>query len=86
MSKLFSSKSKNKNNSEFKKNRQFINKDLIIYSKDENNMEFYELMKNGYIEMSEINLEVSNLFELSSESLHYEFDSINEYEKWLCGV
>ena len=43
-------------------------------------------MKNGYIEMSKINLEISELFESSPESLHYEFDNINEYEKWLCGV
>ena len=49
-------------------------------------MEFYELMKNGYIEMSNINLEISELFESSPETLHYQFDSINEYEKWLCGV
>ena len=49
-------------------------------------MEFYELMKNGYIEMANINLEISQLFESSPETLQYEFDSINEYEKWLCGV
>jgi hypothetical protein len=43
-------------------------------------------MKNGYIEMSKINLEISQLFESSPENLHYKFDRINEYEKWLCGV
>jgi hypothetical protein len=86
MSKLFTNKLNNKNILEFKKNRKFIEKDLIIYKEDENNIEFYELMKNGYIEMSKINLEISQLFESSSENLHYKFDRINEYEKWLCGV
>lgn len=86
MSKLFSNKSKNKNKLEFKKNRKFISRDLIRYKEDENNIEFYKLMKNGYIEMSKINLEISELFESSPGNLHYEFDSINEYEKWLCGV
>ena len=82
MSKLFN----NKNKLEFKKNRKFIGEDLIRYNEDKNNMEFYELMKNGYIEMANINLENSQLFESSPETLQYEFDSINEYEKWLCGV
>ena len=82
MSKLFNNKSK----LEFKKNRKFIGEDLIRYNEDKNNMEFYELMKNGYIEMANINLENSQLFESSPETLQYEFDSINEYEKWLCGV
>ena len=82
MSKLFN----NKNKLELKKNRKFIGEDLIRYNEDKNNMEFYELMKNGYIEMANINLEISQLFESSPETLQYEFDSINEYEKWLCGV
>ena len=82
MSKLFN----NKNKLEFKKNRKFIGEDLIRYNEDKNNMEFYELMKNGYIEMANINLEISQLFESSPETLQYEFDSINEYEKWLYGV
>ncbi|CUP03013.1 MULTISPECIES: hypothetical protein [Clostridium] len=82
MSKLFN----NKNKLEFKKNRKFIGEDLIRYNEDKNNMEFYELMKSGYIEMANINLEISQLFESSPETLQYEFDSINEYEKWLCGV
>ena len=82
MSKLFN----NKNKLEFKKNRKFIGEDLIRYNEDKNNMEFYELMKSGYIEMANINLEISQLFESSPETLQYEFDSINEYEKWLCGL
>ena len=82
MSKLFN----NKNKLEFKKNRKFIGEDLIRYNEDKNNMELYELMKSGYIEMANINLEISQLFESSPETLQYEFDSINEYEKWLCGV
>ena len=86
MSKSYINKFNNKNILEFKQNRKFIEKDLIIYKEDENNIEFYELMKNGYIEMAKINLEISELFESSPENLHYKFDRINEYEKWLCGV
>ena len=43
-------------------------------------------MKNGYIEMSKINLEIIQEFNPSQKSLKYRFDDINEYEKWLCGV
>ena len=82
MSKLFN----NKNKLEFKKNRKFIGEDLIRYNEDKNNMEFYELMKNGYKEMSKINLELAYDANSSQKSLKYKFDDINEYEKWLCGV
>lgn len=43
-------------------------------------------MKNGYKEMSKINLELSYDTHSSQKSLKYKFDDINEYEKWLCGV
>ena len=49
-------------------------------------MKFFELMKNGYKEMSKINLELSYDANSSQRSLKYKFDDINEYEKWLCGV
>ena len=48
--------------------------------------EFFELMKNGYKEMSKINLEIAGCGSSSQKSLKYKFDDINEYEKWLCGV
>ena len=48
--------------------------------------EFFELMKNGYKEMSKINLELAYDANSSQKSLKYKFDDINEYEKWLCGV
>lgn len=86
MSKLIKEKTINKIKLDFKKNRKFIEIDLIRYNEDENNIEFDELMKNGYIQMSQINLEISELFESSPGTLHYEYDNINEYEKWLCGV
>ncbi|EOR25222.1 hypothetical protein A500_10805 [Clostridium sartagoforme AAU1] len=43
-------------------------------------MEFIELMKAGYKEMSKINLELSQL------PFECEIADINEYENWLCGV
>lgn len=86
MSENMENYNKNKINLEFLKNRQFIDRDLIRYKEDENTMEFYELMKNGYMQMSQINLELSEGFESSTINLQYEFDGINEYEKWLCGV
>ena len=86
MSKDISSTKVRKINVDFSKSSKFIKESLIIYSEDKESKEFFELMKNGYIEMSNINLEISELFESSPETLHYQFDSINEYEKWLCGV
>ena len=71
---------------DFKKNRKFIKDNLIVYSEDYKAFEFFELIKNGYIEMSKINLEIIQEFNPSQKSLKYRFDDINEYEKWLCGV
>jgi len=48
---------------------------LIQYSDDE----VYNLMKNGYMEMGEINLNLA----IDSE---FELADINKYEKWLYGV
>ena len=48
--------------------------------------EAFELMKNGYKEMSKINLEIAGCGSSSQKSLKYKLDDINEYEKWLCGV
>ena len=73
-----------KNN--FEKSSKFINNSLIVYSEDNESHEFFELMKNGYKEMSKINLELAYDINPSQKSLKYKFDDINEYEKWLCGV
>ena len=51
-----------------------VNKKSLIQYIDE------EIMKKGYIEMAEINLEYSMM---GSE---YMLDDVNEYEAWICGV
>ena len=48
--------------------------------------EFFQLMKSGYEEMSEINLQISDEFDISQDSYKFRYDTFNEYEKWLCGV
>ena len=48
--------------------------------------EFLELMRIGYEEMSDINLELSKAIDFSKGNVQYKFDDICEYEKWLCGV
>ncbi|GAB6168511.1 hypothetical protein JCM1393_09710 [Clostridium carnis] len=63
-----------------KNNSQFIGWNLIEYNKEQYEVEFLELMKKGYEQMAEINLEIANLpFECENAD-------INEYENWLCGV
>lgn len=42
--------------------------------------DFEEIMRKGYIEMAEMNLEYSMI---GSE---YMLDDVNEYEAWICGV
>ena len=71
---------------DFEKSSKFIKDSLIVYSEENEASEFFELMKNGYREMSKINLELSYDAHSSQKSLKYKFDDINEYEKWLCGV
>ena len=71
---------------DFEKSSKFIKDNLIVYSEDYKAFEFFELMKNGYKEMSKINLELAYDANSSQKSLKYKFDDINEYEKWLCGV
>ena len=41
-------------------------------------------MKNGYLQMAEINLELFTSIDFVT--VKYKFDDVNEYEKWLCGV
>lgn len=69
-----------KNVVKIKKNSQFIDYNLIEYNEDQLDLEFLELMKEGYKEMSKINLELSQL------PFECEIADINEYENWLCGV
>ena len=71
---------------DFEKNSKFIKDSLIVYSEENEASEFFELMRNGYKEMSKINLELAYDTNSSQKSLKYKFDDINEYEKWLCGV
>ena len=73
-------------NNNFEKSSKFIKDSLIVYSEENEASEFFELMRNGYKEMSKINLELSYYANSSQKSLKYKFDDINEYEKWLCGV
>ena len=68
-----------KNIFKLKKNSQFIRDSLIEYNKDQLNMDVFEFMKEGYKEMSRINLELSEL------SFECENKVIDEYENWLCG-
>ena len=71
---------------DFEKSSKFIKDSLIVYSEENEASEFFELMRNGYKEMSKINLEITGYSNSSQKSLKYQYDDINEYEKWLCGV
>lgn len=63
-----------------KKKSKFIQCSLIEYSKEKCEVEFLMLMKQGYENMAEINLE------LSQDTLVSGNADLDEYEKWLCGV
>lgn len=70
-----------KNNSSNKNNSKLNCNNLIEYSKEKNNEDFYgesffEKMKKGYIEMAEINLQLARESELLD---------ISNYETWLSG-
>lgn len=75
-----------KKNNDYKKNSKYIGGDLIVYSKEGDEGKFCELMKQGYEEMANINLELSSTINFSEDLNKYKFDDINEYEKWLFGV
>lgn len=53
--------------------------ELIQYSEEKHNTRFYTKMKDGYIQMGKINLQLA----IDDES---ELVEINNYETWLCGV
>ena len=69
-----------------KKNRKYIKENLIKYDEKKYEGEFLELMRIGYEEMSDINLELSKAIDFSKGNVQYKLDDICEYEKWLCGV
>ena len=64
----------------FEKNSGVMEKSLILYSNEQTPYDFQEVMKKGYEDMAEINLEYSNL------GFEYMLDDVNEYEAWICGV
>lgn len=63
-----------------KKSSGIMEKSLIQYINEGFSADFESLMKKGYQEMAEINLEYSKL------GFEYMLDDVNEYEAWICGV
>ena len=59
-----------------KHNSKLFDENLIVYINEVDSSQMLEVMKRGYIEMSQINLE------LAEECV----DEISDYETWLCGV
>lgn len=67
-------------NNKIKKSSGIMEKSLIQYINKGFSADFEKLMKRGYQEMAEINLEYSRL------GFEYMLDDVNEYEAWICGV
>ena len=67
-------------NNKIKKSSGIMEKLLIQYINEGFSTDFEKIMKNGYQEMAEINLEYSKL------GFEYMLDDVNEYEAWICGV
>lgn len=63
---------------EFKNSSKYNSDNAIIYIDETLSDETIELMRQGYKEMSMINLELASLTE-------NELKDVNEYETWLCG-
>lgn len=63
---------------EFKKSSKYNSDNVILYINDTLSDETIELMRQGYEEMSLINLELASMTE-------NELKDVNEYETWLCG-
>ena len=70
----------NINNKKITKSSRVNEASLIQCIDEDISVDFEEVMKRGYIEMAEINLEYSMV---GSE---YMLDDVNEYEAWICGV
>jgi Predicted transcriptional regulators containing the CopG/Arc/MetJ DNA-binding domain and a metal-binding domain len=60
-----------------KKKSQFIQDAIILYIEERNKLKLVENMKKGYIEMSAINLEISEM------GCTDEIRNLEEYEVWL---
>ncbi|AWK50114.1 hypothetical protein DIC82_02970 [Clostridium beijerinckii] len=73
-------KSRDIKNNKIKKSSGIMEKSLIQYINEGFSADFEKLMKKGYQEMAEINLEYSKL------GFEYMLDDVNEYEAWICGV
>ncbi|OOM79791.1 hypothetical protein CLPUN_14720 [Clostridium puniceum] len=69
-----------KKKDKIKKSSGIMENSLIQYINEGFSADFEELMKNGYQDMAEINLEYSKL------GFEYMLDDVNEYEAWICGV
>ena len=67
-------------NNKIKKSSGIMEKSLIQYINEGFSADFEKLMKKGYKDMAEINLEYSKL------GFEYMLDDVNEYEAWICGV
>ena len=78
--KLNNKKIKDLENNKIKKSSGIMDKSLIQYINEGFSADFEKVMKNGYQEMAEINLEYSKL------GFEYMLDDVNEYEAWICGV
>jgi CopG family transcriptional regulator/antitoxin EndoAI len=73
-------KMRNIEKNKIKKSSGIMEKSLIQYINEGFSADFEKLMKNGYKDMAEINLEYSKL------GFEYMLDDVNEYEAWICGV
>lgn len=65
-----------KKDKKHKNNSKLFDENLIVYINEVDSSQMLEVMKRGYIEMSQINLE------LAEECV----DERSDYETWLCGV
>ena len=75
-----SKKNRDIENNKIKKSSGIMEKSLIQYINEGFSADFEKIMKKGYQEMAEINLEYSKL------GFEYMLDDVNEYEAWICGV
>ena len=73
-------KIRDKENNKIKKSSGIMEKSLIQYINEGFSADFEKIMKKGYQDMAEINLEYSRL------GFEYMLDDVNEYEAWICGV
>ena len=73
-------KNKDIENNKIEKSSGIMDKSLIQYINEGFSADFEKIMKKGYQEMAEINLEYSKL------GFEYMLDDVNEYEAWICGV